>query len=324
QAADNAAARISSASPGLMHDLRLLLAIHRMEFLHTGEKIRLVDEAGCGERLLRMSFGDIQRIANRPIRETSWVPGLCWEKAGRDMEYLVRSNACYVSIFDEGYPPQLRETFHPPFGLFVRGRLPAQDRPSVSVVGTRIASVKGISAAHTLAREISEEGFCVISGLARGIDSSAHRGALKGKGGTVAVLPRGIEAVYPSSNKPLAAAILDDGGALVTEYPLFSSLSKYRFPERNRIIAGLSRSCVVVEAPEKSGALITAEFALSEGRDVYVHSACSGNLRNEGADALALEGAKSISSAADIFADWEWQGARQGLALTAPSIEENR
>jgi len=299
--------------------LRVLLAIHRMDFLRTGEKIRLAEEAQCGDFLLAMSFDQVQRIAGRPIAEAKWTPALFLERAEADEAYLTRARISYVSIFDDRYPPQLRETYHPPFGLFVRGRLPAQDLPSVSVVGTRVASAQGISAAFGIARELSEKGICVVSGLARGIDSGAHRGALRGDGSTVAVLPRGIEAIYPVSNKSLAAAILDRGGAIVTEYPLFSNLNKYHFPERNRIIAGLSRSCVVVEAPEKSGALITAEFALSEGRDVYVHGACVGKPRNEGADALSLQGAKKIRSAADIFADWGWPVEASGSVARAVS-----
>lgn len=299
--------------------LRLLLAVHRMGFLRTGEKIRLAEEVQCGDNLLAMSFDEVQRMVGRPIVEAKWTPALFLEQAGTDEAYLARARVDYVSIFDDQYPPQLRETYHPPFGLFVRGRLPGHELPSVAVVGTRVASAQGISAAFGIARELSEKGICIVSGLARGIDSGAHRGALRGEGGTVAVLPRGIETIYPGSNKSLAAAILDRGGAIVTEYPLFCNMSKYHFPERNRIIAGLSRSCVVVEAPEKSGALITAEFALSEGRDVYVHGACAGKPRNEGADALSLQGAKKIRSAADIFADWGWQADVSGSGARAVS-----
>jgi DNA processing protein len=122
------------------------------------------------------------------------------------------------------------------------------------------------------------------------------------------VLPGGIESVYPASNRSLAAAIIESGGALATEYPPGTSIQRYRFPERNRIIAGMSRSCVVVEAPSGSGALITADHALTEGRDVFVHGACAGGSRNVGADALASQGAVIVNNAEDIFSEWSSGG----------------
>jgi DNA processing protein len=290
-----------------------------MDFLRTGEKIKLCCALADEGQLRGLSLSDAENMVGRPIRQDKWLPELFLAEAERDRSYLLRAKARFVSIFDPDYPPQLRETYHPPFGLFVRGSLPRQDTPVVAMVGTRIASARGINAAATLAKELSQAGIPIVSGLARGIDSASHRGSLAGKtAGTIAVLPRGIETIYPSSNKPLAASILDNGGAVVTEYPPFCTLNKYHFPERNRIIAGLARSTVVVEAPEKSGALITAEFALSEGRDVYVHAACLGKPRNEGADALVLQGAKPVQSAAEIFADWGWQCVNVTMSEPVP------
>jgi len=293
----------------VVQDEQLLLAVQRMSFLRTAEKVRLCHTVNESSRLHALSAADVQEIVGRPISVEKWQSELLLSEAIRDTAYLSRIKARFVSIFDPEYPPQLRETYHPPFGLFVRGILPPQELPLVAMVGTRVASTRGINAAFGLARELSNSRIWIVSGLARGIDSASHRGALAGHAGTIAVLPRGIETIYPSSNKMLAASILDQGGAIVTEYPPFCVLNKYHFPERNRIIAGLARSSVVVEAPEKSGALITAEFALSEGRDVYVHRACAGKPRNEGADALASQGSKYVQSAAEIFADWGWLGS---------------
>ena len=225
-----------------------------------------------------------------------------------DADYFARRSIAFIAITDSAYPPQLREVYRPPFGFYLRGKLPDPSRPAVGIVGTRVPTGRALGSAFSLASELSAEGLCVVSGLARGVDSAAHRGALKGRGKTLAVLPGGIEAIYPPSNKPLAASILEAGGGLVTEYPPSSRIQRYRFPERNRIIAGLSRSCVVVEAPKGSGALITADHALTEGRDVFVHGACLGGSRNAGGDALASQGAVIVNNAEDIFSEWSASG----------------
>jgi DNA processing protein len=160
----------------------------------------------------------------------------------------------------------------------------------------------------------------VVSGLARGIDAAAHRGALAGASrsraaGCVvcAVLPCGIDRVYPPSNRGLAADVVDAGGLLLSEYPPGEEIRRYRFPERNRIIAGLCRACVVVEAPAKSGALITAEHALDEGRDVWVAGACLGGPRGAGIDRLAADGAQPLDEALDILEDWGIDDGSAGL-----------
>lgn len=282
----------------------LLLALHRMEFLQSYEKLLLVKKIDSKEALLSLGAGDAEAIIMRKIGAGRWKPGFYWEKALCDRDFIAGRNIAFIPISDSRFPPQLREIYRPPFGIFVRGKLPDPEHPAVALVGTRVPSGRGIRAAYALAAELSEHGICVVSGLARGIDASAHRGALKGAGKTMAVLPGGIESVYPSSNKMLAASILERGGALLTEYPPFCEIHRYKFPERNRIIAGLSRSCVIIEAPEGSGALITADHALTEGRDVYVHGACIGSSRNAGADALASQGAGIVNNADDIFSDW--------------------
>jgi DNA processing protein len=144
----------------------------------------------------------------------------------------------------------------------------------------------------------------VVSGLARGIDSAAHRGALAAGGLTCAVLPCGLESCYPLSNRGLAATILEKGGLLVTEYPPGTEIRKHRFPERNRIITGLARGLLVVEAPAGSGALISADFALEQGREVYIAASRMGGARSAGLDLLAEEGAALLSSPGELLRDW--------------------
>lgn len=285
-------------------DPLLALALARMDFLRSHEKLLVAGAAGSPEGFLAMDAGDVQSLIMRSLKPDCWKPAAYWEKAKGDMDFFAARKISFVPITDSAYPPQLREVYRPPFGFYLRGRLPDPASPVVGIVGTRIPTGRGLHAAFGMGAELSARGVCIVSGLARGIDAAAHRGALKGEGGTLAVLPGGIESVYPSSNRTLAAAILDAGGSLVTEYPPCSQIQRYRFPERNRIIAGLSRSCVVVEAPEGSGALITADHALTEGRDVFVHGACMGSSRNAGGEALASQGAVIVNTAEDIFAEW--------------------
>jgi len=290
-------------------DPLLLLALARMDFLRSHEKMLLAEAVDSRKTLLALRHTAVEAIILRKLDQECWKPAAYWEKAVKDNELFITRGISFISIADPRYPPQLREVYRPPFGLYIRGRLPDPERPAVSIVGTRIPTGHGLHAAFELAAELSSKAVCIVSGLARGIDTAAHRGALKGSGKTIAVLPGGIETVYPSSNKALAASIIDAGGALVTEYPPCSLIHRYCFPERNRIIAGLSRSCVVVEAPLGSGALITADHALTEGRDVFVHGACIGSARDSGAEVLTSQGAGIVNNAQDLFREWAAKGS---------------
>jgi DNA processing protein len=300
----------------------LELAIARMDFLRSHEKILLSRAIGSTEALLSLRLQELQGIIMRSLNREVWNPADCLEKARRDEEFLSYKGMAFVTVEDPRYPPQLRETYRPPFGLYVRGRLPDAEMPCVALVGTRAATGRGLKAAFSLAEDLSSRGISVISGLALGIDSAAHRGALRGRAKTLAVLPGGMDSVYPASNKNLAARILDEGGCLVTENPPETQIRRYRFPERNRIIAGLARSCVVIEAPDGSGALITAEHSLSEGRDVFVHSACLGGSRNSGCGALLNQGAVAVATSDDIIAEWASCGGRGAEFYTAGKKEE--
>jgi DNA processing protein len=181
---------------------------------------------------------------------------------------LTRASVVSLARPDPGYPPLLAELHDPPEQLFVRGDLAALGGPGVAVVGARSCSAYGAQVARSLGRDLAASGVTVVSGLARGIDGEAHRGALEAGGLTVAVLGCGIDRDYPRSHSDLARRIVA-AGAVVAEYPPGVEPAPWRFPARNRIIAGLSLATVVVEARERSGALITADFALELGRDVF-------------------------------------------------------
>jgi DNA processing protein len=200
-----------------------------------------------------------------------------------------------------GYPPLLAELHDPPARLFLRGG-PAEllARPAVAIVGARSCSSYGAQVARELGRELAAAGVVVVSGLARGIDGDAHRGALAGRGITVAVLGCGIDRDYPRSHAELARRIAEDG-LVVSEYPPGVEPAPWRFPARNRIIAGLARATVVVEARERSGALITADFALELGRDVFAVPGEITSALSAGTNDLLRQGAAPLLSADDIL-----------------------
>ncbi len=193
-----------------------------------------------------------------------------------------------ITLADEDYPEKLAETPDSPPTLFVNGEV--LGGPVVAMVGSRKASATGVLAARTLGRALGERGVCVVSGLALGIDAAAHEGALEVGGPTVGVLGCGIDVVYPKSNRGLFGRVAA-GGALVSEYYLGEAPLAWRFPARNRIIAGLSDVVVIVEAAEKSGALITARHALDAGRDVWAVPGPFGFAECRGSNALLADGA---------------------------------
>jgi DNA processing protein len=198
------------------------------------------------------------------------------------------------------YPALLAAIADPPACIWTRGDLSVFNRVAVAVIGARAASREGLIAARDIAFDLARSGVVVVSGLARGIDSAAHQGALDGGGQTIAVLGTGIDRVYPAENGELFEAIAASG-LLVTEFPLGAAPEDWHFPRRNRIISGLSKAVVVVEAKEKSGSLITARLAADQGRDVMAVPGTIVGGRNRGANALLRDGAKLVESAVDIL-----------------------
>ncbi len=207
-------------------------------------------------------------------------------------------DARILTLADPDYPPLLRSLADPPLALYVRGRLP--QGPCVAIVGTRRPSAEGVEVARRMAADLAAAGICVVSGLARGIDAAAHRGALEVQGATVAVLGCGIDRVWPADHANLCKAVASHG-AVISEYPPGTPPLRHHFPARNRILAALSRAVVVVEARERSGALITAEFALELGREVFAVPGCVLNPRSRGPHQLLREGAHLAESAEDVL-----------------------
>ena len=209
----------------------------------------------------------------------------------------------FLARSDPAFPPLLRAIHDPPPGLFLRGEAPVEllARPGVAVVGARACSAYGSSVARSLGRDLAAAGLVIVSGLARGVDGEAHRGALDAFGVTVAVLGCGVDRDYPAAHAELARRVVTGGGLVVSEYAPGVEPAPWRFPARNRIIAGLAAATVVVEARERSGALITADLALEEGRDVFAVPGEITSALSAGANALLRLGATPLTSSADVL-----------------------
>jgi DNA processing protein len=281
----------------------LLLALSRAAFLRPRERYRLARRWLDVRNLETTSLADIRDLLGRGVRDGSWQPATWTSQAWDDLEAIEagRLHACFVG---EGDYPRLLELklADPPVVLFWRGTVPAWSRPMVAVVGTRRPTGRGRIAAVQTGKELAELRVPVISGLARGIDRNAHQGCLEGGGTAIAVLGSGIDRVYPTSNLVLARQILEARGCLLSEYPPGVGVFKHHFPARNRIISGLSHTVVVIQAPARSGALITADYALEQGVDLVVHTAGLRGPEGAGTRELADAGAPAIRTASELLA----------------------
>ena len=239
------------------------------------------------------------------------------------VQWAARSQCRILTLADADYPPMLLslgDNPPPPPLLYVRGNVGALTaRPLLAIVGSRSASAAGVNNAEVFARKLSESGINIVSGMAEGIDAAAHRGALDGGGTTVAVVGTGVDIVYPKRNRTLAMDIVRGGGAIVGELPLGTPPDNYNFPNRNRIISGLSRGCLVVEAARKSGSLITAQLALEQGREVFAVPGSINAPLHQGCHALIKTGAKLTENVADIFEELNLTPrSRESLPSSSP------
>ncbi|MDI6726441.1 MAG: DNA-processing protein DprA [Smithellaceae bacterium] len=264
-----------------------------------------------GYRLLVDAFGSPAAVFNASLPRLRAIAGIGevtarqilqfrgWDLAENEFTLLEKNRSVIVTYKDPQYPRNLLNIYDfPPF-LYVKGTLLQEDIP-VAVVGSRLASAYGRFSTERLSRELALSGITVVSGLARGIDSAAHRGAISGHGRTIAVLGCGLDIIYPSENVRLYETI-PDHGALVTEYPFGTSPHKHNFPARNRLISGISYGVAVVEAGEKSGSLITARFALEQGREVFAVPGAIDSAGSRGTHKMIRDGARLIESAREII-----------------------
>ena len=225
--------------------------------------------------------------------------------AKKAVRYMEKHQITLITMMDERYPEKLRDIYEPPAALFAKGDVSLLERPlSIGIVGSRKASPGGVAQATAFARELSAAGITIVSGFARGIDAAAHSASMTEIGSTIAVLGCGINVCYPKQNKDLYKQILANGGLILSEFFLDAAPIAFHFPMRNRIISGLSDGLLVVEASQKSGALITARHAADQGKNVYAIPKDITLVQGVGCSELIKDGAKVVTTAKDILEDY--------------------
>ena len=274
--------------------------------------LRWVEGVGhVGFKALLSAFGSPRQVFDAPLSMIKAVPGIgakaahqikdfsVWEKVEKEIDCARRAGVHIVTLQDPLYPPRLACIYDNPAYLYVKGSL-RDDDINIAFVGSRTASAHGLFTTERLCRELALRGATIVSGMARGIDSAAHRGALAGRGRTIAVLGCGLDIVYPPENEKLFNDIAANG-AVISEFPFGAPPNAPNFPARNRIISGLSLGVVVVEAGEKSGSLITARIALEQGREVFAVPGSIDVSGSRGTNKLIKQGAKLIENIDDIL-----------------------
>jgi DNA processing protein len=282
---------------------------------------RLVDFFGSVEAIFNASLTELE-AAGLPVQAAQAIgTGRSMELAHDEAAKVAAAEIQIISMDDAQYPPRLRQIYDPPLVLYVRGNVAAISLPGIAIVGTRHPTPYGMGMAERLGCDLASRGLSIISGLARGVDTFAHRGTVAAKGKAVAVFGTGVDVIYPKENSRLADQILSGGGALISEFPLAAFAAPQNFPIRNRIISGMSFGVLVVEAAEYSGTRITARCALEQNREVF---AVPGNVTNKnswGPNTLIKQGARLVATWEDV---WEELPADVKLALTPAAGDESQ
>ena len=287
---------------------------------------------GEGQRRLLETFGLPQAVfaASRPSLAECLGPKLADTLLAHDSDAEVEVALAWSSqagnriltLADNDYPRQLLETADPPCLLYIKGRIDLLSRPALAVVGSRNATPQGVDNAESFARAASQAGLTIVSGLALGCDAAAHRGGLSGPGSTIAVIGTGADRIYPARNQALAHSIAGHG-AIVSEFPLGTPPLAGNFPRRNRVIAGLARGVLVVEAAERSGTLITARLAGEQGRDVFAIPGSIHSPLSKGCHKLIKQGAKLVESAQDILEEMGLAGGAVQTESASEALDES-
>jgi DNA processing protein len=262
---------------------------------------RLLDRFITPESVFRAPMKELLKIEGLGEKVANEIQKGPLEKTvSRELSLLKEIGGRIITLKDDDYPKRLRDIYDPPALLYLRGELRNEDELSIAIVGSRKTSPYGRWITEKIGQDLARHGVTVVSGMARGIDSVAHLGALQGRGRTIAVLGSGIDVIYPSENRNLFYQIIDQG-AVLSEFPMGSPPEGGHFPKRNRIISGLSMGVVIVQASSESGSLITAGYALEQGREVFAVPGNVGAEGSRGTNRLIKEGAKLVESSEDIL-----------------------
>lgn len=278
----------------------------------------LLDEFKNPRNILKAPVGRLKSVKGIGIQTAESIKNAHSDyDIERELELIKDAGVKIITLFDSEYPEYLKAIYDPPVLLYIKGSFRQEDGLSVAIVGSRKCTYYGLNMAEKIASELAGYKIVIVSGLARGIDTAAHKGAVKNNGRTIAVLGNGLDFIYPAENKGLAEQILHNG-VLVSEFPMQARPDKRNFPRRNRIISALSRGVLVVEAAKRSGALITADFALEQGRDVFAIPGMVDRFSSNGTNALIKQGAKLIENADDIIEELGIDRMKTGNKETEP------
>ncbi len=264
---------------------------------------RMLEAFGSAENILKAPEDKLLQIQGIGVGIAAKIAALKKEDLDKELAEAKKLGLRILTIDDCDYPENLKQIYDPPIVLYVKGSMIQADKFSIAIVGSRRASFYGLSSAEKFGFDLAQKGFTVVSGMARGIDTAAHRGALKQGGRTLAVIGSGFNHLYPEENRKLADEI-SKNGAVISEFPLNTLPFPQNFPRRNRVVSGLSLGVLVVEAARNSGALITSDFALEQGRDVFALPGKVDSVASFGPNALIQQGAKLVFSAEDIAQEY--------------------
>jgi DNA processing protein len=282
---------------------------------------RLVEHFVGVQNIFKASLTELEATGIQAASAQSLATGRSMELAHDELGRVAAAGVSVVCLDDSCYPAQLKQIYDPPLVLYVRGNVDAITQPGIAVVGTRHPTPYGLGMAERLSCDLANRGLIIFSGLARGVDAAAHRGAIAGKGKTVAVFGTGVDIIYPKENTRLTEQMLALGGALISEFPMNTFAAPQNFPIRNRIISGISIGVLVVEAAEYSGTRITSRCALEQNREVFAVPGNVTNKNSSGPNTLIKQGAKLTATWEDV---WEELPQQVRLALTPATGDESQ
>lgn len=297
------------------------LALRLAPGLGTRTAVRLIERFHTPRAILRASRSELEAAGVAGAAAQSLASGCSYEDAVVQQEKMASAGAALVTIADTRYPERLREIYDPPPALFCRGRVDLLNTLALGVVGTRRPTPYGLAVSERLAGDLARAGLTIASGMARGVDTAAHRGALAAQGATIAVLGCGVDVVYPSENRRLAAEIAERG-LLISEFPMGAPAFPQNFPIRNRIISGLSLGVLVVEGAQYSGSSITARLALDQGREIFAVPGSIVSKMSWGPNLLIKQGAKLVQDWNDVVVELPPEARRELAARSQGRLFE--
>ncbi|MDA3924562.1 MAG: DNA-processing protein DprA [Kiritimatiellae bacterium] len=285
-----------------MTENEALIALNMMPGIGSVTVLRIMERFGSAGAIFDLSEEDLASVQGvGPGRAAKLVAELGCIPYMEEIERAANSSVKLVTLVDDDYPELLKEISDPPPALYVAGDTKVLNKTGCAIIGTRHASVYGRETARRFGYQLASAGYSVISGFARGIDTEAHTGAVQASGVTIAVLGSALDKMYPQENKKFAREVIEKGGAIITEYPFGRSADRQTFPQRNRIVSGMSRGILVIESPLRSGTLITVSLALEQGRVVMVVPGRIDSRVSMGSNRLIREGARLVTSVDDVL-----------------------